>query len=78
MIIWIASYPKSGNTWIRSMLSSYLYTKSGKFSFEILRKIERFSIRSKNINPKNYQQEVSKSWIDTQNLINKDNKIRFF
>ena len=25
MIIWIASYPKSGNTWVRSFLSSYIY-----------------------------------------------------
>lgn len=24
-IIWLASYPKSGNTWLRLFLSSYLY-----------------------------------------------------
>ena len=43
MIIWIASYPKSGNTWIRSLLSSYLFSKNGTFSFKLLEKIEQFS-----------------------------------
>ncbi len=77
MIIWIASYPKSGNTWIRSMLTSYLYTKNGSFSFEMLRKIERFSVINKKINPTNFQEDVSKNWIPSQELINKDKKIRF-
>ena len=43
MIIWIASYPKSGNTWIRSLLSSYLFSEDGKFIFELLKNIEQFS-----------------------------------
>ena len=42
MIIWIASYPKSGNTWIRALLSSYLYSKDGIFDFEQLKKIKQF------------------------------------
>ena len=25
MIFWIASYPKSGNTWLRALISSYYY-----------------------------------------------------
>ena len=33
MIIWVASYPKSGNTWIRSLLSSYLFSSNGEFNF---------------------------------------------
>jgi len=77
MIIWIASYPKSGNTWIRSMLSSYLYTQNGKFTFETLKQIERFSVRNKKINGTKYQSQVSKEWIPTQEFINKDNKIHF-
>ena len=28
MIFWLASYPKSGNTWVRSLLSTYLYAKN--------------------------------------------------
>ena len=42
MIIWIASYPKSGNTWVRSFLSSYIYTKGRKFSFSDLDQIRAF------------------------------------
>jgi len=39
MIIWIASYPKSGNTWIRSALVSYFFTKDGIFNFRDLSRI---------------------------------------
>jgi len=42
MITWLASYPKSGNTWVRSLLSSYLYTKDGNFNFQLLKKITQF------------------------------------
>ena len=42
MIIWIASYPKSGNTWVRSLLSGFLYSDSGIFSFDLLDKIQQF------------------------------------
>ena len=31
MIIWLASYPKNGNTWLRSLISAYYYTKDGFF-----------------------------------------------
>ena len=31
MIIWLASYPKNGNTWLRSLISAYYYTKDGIF-----------------------------------------------
>ena len=41
-IIWIASYPKSENTWIRALISAYLYSRSGRFSFSDLNKIEQF------------------------------------
>ena len=42
MIIWLASYPKSGNTLLRSMLSAYLFDKEGKFKFDLLDKIKIF------------------------------------
>ena len=42
MIIWIASYPKSGNTWIRSLLSTYLYSDKADFNFELLNNILQF------------------------------------
>ena len=38
MIVWIASYPKSGNTWVRSIISSLIYTENGHFKYEDLLK----------------------------------------
>ena len=32
MIIWLASYPKSGNTWLRMFLKSYFLKPNEKFS----------------------------------------------
>ena len=42
MIIWLASYPKSGNTWLRALLSSYYYSENGIFDPKLLSKIENF------------------------------------
>ena len=80
MIIWIASYPKSGNTWLRSLLSSYFFSKDGIFSFKQLENIKQFSSQSlisTEINQSNYQSVVSKNWIPMQEIINKDKKIHF-
>ena len=43
-IYWIASYPKSGNTWLRAIISSYLFSPSGNFNFGLLKFIEKFDI----------------------------------
>jgi hypothetical protein len=42
MIFWVASYPKSGNTWLRALLSSYFYSEKGKFDQKLLSKIQQF------------------------------------
>ena len=42
MIFWIASYPKSGNTWLRALISSYYYSKNGTFNDALLKKIDQF------------------------------------
>ena len=44
MIIWIASYPKSGNTWVRALLSYYFFSKEKSFNFDILKHIPNFNI----------------------------------
>ena len=36
MIIWLASYPKSGNTWVRHFLASLIYSNQGKVGLEKL------------------------------------------
>ena len=78
MIIWIASYPKSGNTWIRSLLASYLFSEDGQFGFELLKNIEQFSSKdfsSEKLMSSNYQDRISKNWIPSQKKINQDKKI---
>ena len=42
MIIWIASYPRSGNTWIRSLVTTHLYLDNNKSVFENIKKITNF------------------------------------
>ncbi len=45
MIIWLASYPKSGNTWVRAIIASLLYSNDGNFNFEIIKKIKQFPVK---------------------------------
>ena len=45
MIIWLSSYPKSGNTWLRSIIASLLYTNDGVFDFSLIKKIKQFPSR---------------------------------
>ena len=84
MIIWVASYPKSGNTWIRSLLSSYFYSKDGKFNFDLLLNIPKFTQEmyfSPLINPEKLKQDtlkITEYWEAAQLRINIDNQIKFF
>jgi len=81
MIIWCASYPKSGNTWIRAIITSLIYSDDGIFNFDMLRKISLFPKRShfKNfIDDYSNLNKVSQYWIGAQEKINSDNKIRIF
>ena len=41
-IFWLASYPKSGNTLIRAILSSLFFTVDGVFNFKLLEFIRQF------------------------------------
>ena len=73
MIIWIASYPKSGNTWIRSLLCTYLYTNNGKFNFDLLQNILKFPSKKHLkyfIKDLSDLKKVSKYWIAAQERIN--------
>ena len=81
MITWIASYPKSGNTWMKLFLKSYF--SSEKKSFSINSKsddffnVETFPVSKKfnelNIDYKNFT-NIAKNWINMQSLINLNNK----
>lgn len=81
MIIWLTSYPKSGNTWVRSFLSSLIFTNNGEVDFNAMQKISQYPMRKhftgllENLEDFN---ALSKHWIPSQELINLDNKIKFF
>ena len=82
MIIWLASYPKSGNTLLRSILSTYFYSQDGVLQFENLNKISQFPqthhFLPLGIDIEN-DKEVFKNFINAQNLINEDKgKFKFF
>ncbi len=75
MIIWISSYPKSGNTYLRSFLSSYYYSDNGKFDFDQLVNIHQFpNIKFSKIKPTS-KEEASKYWIFNQNNFFDKNKL---
>ena len=42
MFIWLASYPKSGNTLVRSLLASYFFSKDGIYNFRLIKNIKQF------------------------------------
>ena len=75
MIVWLASYPKSGNTLLRSILSSYFYSKEGEFSFNNLNYISQFPLTSQfmsvGIDIDN-DEEVFKNFINVQSFLNQE------
>ena len=81
MIFWIASYPKSGNTWLRILLASYFYTKDGIYYEKVLKNIDQFP-QKKFFDSYNFDQKVPtdtiKFWIKAQEKINQDKKLKFF
>tara|TARA_B100001093_G_scaffold451375_1_gene458767 strand:- start:58 stop:921 length:864 start_codon:yes stop_codon:yes gene_type:complete len=88
MIIWLASYPKSGNTWVRAFISSVIYSENGVMNKKLWESIQQFPI------PRNFDGLISnrdvfylkkKEHISTlcehlitaQDKLNLDNKIKF-
>ena len=81
MIIWLASYPKSGNTWVRSFISTLMETEDGNSDLRNLKSIPQYPTRSFFSGIlKNYEDmhEIKKKWIPSQDIINLDNKVKFF
>lgn len=81
MIMWIASYPKSGNTWIRALLSCYLFDEYHDKNQDVFSKMKiiksfpkKFAFRG--IIDKNYliknKLGAYKYYIQAQEKINKD------
>jgi len=73
MIVWIASYPKSGNTWVRSFLINYLNRNTSDFNLDFLSQIKRFPRTELFVELKiNYIKfsEIVKNWINMQEFLN--------
>ncbi len=77
MIIWIASYPKSGNTFIRSFISAYYYTDNGEFDFNLLKFIEQFPDKQFFDGFINDKDDASKKWLPIQRKLIKSKKVKF-
>ncbi len=81
MIIWLASYPKSGNTWVRFFILSLLFGNKMEINLDHLKNIEQFPSKSQfvglKLDLKNLR-EVAKNWITVQNKINLSKKVRFY
>ena len=80
MIFWIASYPKSGNTWLRTLLSTYYYSSDGVYDEKLLKNIDQFPTK-KYLLDFEYNNKIigdtCKHWIRSQEKINIDKKLRF-
>ena len=82
MIIWLASYPKSGNTWVRLFLRSYLSTEKEEFNinqkpnddFIINRFPNNKLLKEMRIDSGNFF-EIAKNWITVQERINLNNRL---
>ena len=80
MIIWLASYPKSGNTLLRTMLSAYLFSENGIFNFKLLNNIKQFPAKHHfedlGIDIKN-RDELVKNSLRAQEPMGKSNTVGF-
>ena len=90
MIIWLASYPKSGNTWVRTIINQIIFNdvKSTTEVFDNLSRIRRYpsktdivglpQLPNHNVFTKEQKKEVIdftiKNWSVSQEKINKNNK----
>ena len=80
MIVWLASYPQSGSNFVRSLLTSYIFTKDGTFDFDLLKNIDLFPnnslFKQLGVNINN-EDEMYENYINSQKIINKKDSIRF-
>ena len=80
MFIWLSSYPKSGNTFVRSLLSSYFFSEDGNFDFSMLKNILQFPnkriFENLGINLKD-EKEVVRNYLAAQKTINKKDTVQF-
>ena len=80
MFVWLASYPKSGNTLVRALLASYFFSKDGIFNFDLIKNIKQFPhaplFESLGFDIKN-EKELIKNYIKVQESFNQKNLTQF-
>ncbi len=83
MIIWLTSYPKSGNTWLRTIVSQILFFNqiSKDNPLEKISEIKNYPklvyFKDLTKNPQNVE-EIVKNWNLSQDVINLQKKIKIF
>ena len=76
MIIWIASYPKSGNTWVRSFIIAYYFCENGNFDINKLNLIQDYP--NKQFFEETVKKgEIHKHWDSSQKNICNEKKVKF-
>ena len=80
MIIWLASYLKSGDELVRTLLSTYAFSQDGTYNPELLNNIKQFPdnelFKQLGIDTNN-EEAMYKNYISTQKLYFYEKSIRF-
>ena len=88
MIIWLASYPKSGNTWLRAMLHQIIINKTEKEKnwlsslhklVDTYPKIQHFKDLNNSLIQENdfkNKNKIIKNWDKSQKRLNSDKKLK--
>ena len=80
MIVWLASYPKSGNTWLRAFIASLVFGSNKKETLENMKIIRSYPLTSDFENliaDFKDLKKISENWINSQRVINLNKKIKF-
>ena len=89
MIIWLASYPKSGNTWLRSILNQILFVNPNNENifldlyknipgYPLLKHFMNLNSSLRNTEDIQKIDNIIKNWERSQNKINKEKRLKFF
>ena len=80
MFVWLASYPKSGNTMVRSLLATYFFSNDGIFNFDLIKNIKQFPniklFENSGVNIKD-EDEIIKNYIKVQDTFCDKHAVQF-
>ena len=81
MIVWLASYPKSGNTWLRAFITSLLSKSIEENSLANMTAIRAYPLTVdfyNLLNDFNDFKKIAENWERSQDIINLQKKIKIF